>query len=195
VGTAVHAGTRRRRPFHRHSPGEALSVRRRGRGWHEIDLERRDLFRAGVDLGGEDMVMLTDDDFAGLQLASTRDVLEFRRSPPRTMRPGSVSRCLHAVADPVRRAGPRSTGSNREWRAVNESLLRDVVEADLTFNGAPGARPAREASDSCSPSCIAPPQTRYRAHNAGFVDGCLRKDRAHRRTARQLSSSVSPTWP
>jgi DNA end-binding protein Ku len=33
----------------------------------------------GYDLGGEDMVMLTDDDFAGLPLASTRaiDVLEF----------------------------------------------------------------------------------------------------------------------
>jgi hypothetical protein len=29
------------------------------------------------------------------------------------------------------------------WRAVNESLLRDAVEADLLFNGAPGQASAR----------------------------------------------------
>jgi hypothetical protein len=57
------------------------------------------------------------------------------------------------------------------WRAVNESLLRDAVEADLLFNGEPG-----EASTSSVDLWLTflrhpAPQAWYRAHNASIVAG------------------------
>ena len=60
------------------------------------------------------------------------------------------------------------------WRAVNESLLRDTVEADLLFNGAPGQASTRSVGLWLTFLRRPTPQAWYRAHNASIVDGYLR---------------------
>ena len=60
------------------------------------------------------------------------------------------------------------------WRAVNESLLRDAVEADLLFNGAPGGASMRSVEHWLTFLRRPTPQAWYRAHNASIVDGYLR---------------------
>jgi len=74
------------------------------------------------------------------------------------------------VLSPMGGAQPGS----RWWRAVNEGLLRDAVEADLLFNGAPGAASTRGTADWLAFLERPTPRAWYRAHNASIVDGYLR---------------------
>lgn len=60
------------------------------------------------------------------------------------------------------------------WRAVNESLLRDTVEADLLFNGASGRASTSSVGLWLTFLRRPTPQAWYRAHNASIVDGYLR---------------------
>jgi hypothetical protein len=60
------------------------------------------------------------------------------------------------------------------WRAVNEGLLRDTVEADLLFNGAPGTPTTAGVGLWLTFLADPTPRTWYRAHNASIVDGYLR---------------------
>jgi hypothetical protein len=60
------------------------------------------------------------------------------------------------------------------WRAVNEALLRDTVEADLLFNGAPGQASTGSVGLWLTFLRRPTPQTWYRAHNASIVAGYLR---------------------
>ena len=60
------------------------------------------------------------------------------------------------------------------WRAVNESLLRDAVEADLLFNSSSGS-PSTGSVDLWLTFLRRPtPPAWYRAHNASIVGGYLR---------------------
>jgi hypothetical protein len=100
------------------------------------------------------------------QRACGRSIHGYRRAEVAFMR--WQIRC--GVLAPLDGAQPGSPW----WRAVNESLLRDTVEADLLFNGAPG-----EASTSSVGIWLTflrhpTPQTWYRAHNASIVAGYLR---------------------
>ena len=63
---------------------------------------------------------------------------------------------------------------SRWWRAVNESLLRDMAEADLLFNGAAGRASTKSVTLVLSFLRHPTPQSWYRAHNASIVDGYLR---------------------
>jgi hypothetical protein len=60
------------------------------------------------------------------------------------------------------------------WRAVNEVLLRDTVEADLLFNGAPGEASTGGVGHWLDFLHRPTPHAWYRAHNASIVDGYLR---------------------
>ncbi|MFD7873053.1 hypothetical protein ACFV5G_02800 [Streptomyces sp. NPDC059766] len=63
------------------------------------------------------------------------------------------------------------------WRAVNEGLLRDKVEARLLCAGAPGEASARSVEYWVD--CIRRPSPAawYRAHNASIVAGYLRHEK------------------
>lgn len=60
------------------------------------------------------------------------------------------------------------------WRAVNESLLRDTVEADLLYNGAPGEATTRSVGFWLTFLRRPTPNAWYRAHNASIVEGYLK---------------------
>ncbi len=72
--------------------------------------------------------------------------------------------------------GPPGAGGSPWWRAVNEELLRDTVEAELRLRGddrsAPSTRVDRWMRFLRDPSV----RTWYRAHNSSIVAGYL----AHR---------------
>ena len=57
---------------------------------------------------------------------------------------------------------------------MNESLLRDTVEADLLFNGAPGQASTSSVGLWLTFLRRPTPRTWYRAHNASIVNGYLR---------------------
>jgi hypothetical protein len=60
------------------------------------------------------------------------------------------------------------------WRAVNESLLRDTVEADLLFDGAPDGAGTSSVRLWLAFLRDPSPAGWYRAHNASIVAGYLR---------------------
>jgi hypothetical protein len=60
------------------------------------------------------------------------------------------------------------------WRTVNESLLRDGVEADLLFNGSAGEPSTRGVGYWLTFLRRPTAPAWYRAHNASIVDGYLR---------------------
>ncbi|GAA4160261.1 hypothetical protein GCM10022251_38080 [Phytohabitans flavus] len=74
------------------------------------------------------------------------------------------------VLSPMDGAQPGS----RWWRAVNESLLREAVEADLLFNGAPGEASTSGVGHWLTFLRSPTPKAWYRAHNASVVGGYLR---------------------
>ena len=100
------------------------------------------------------------------QQAGGQSIRAYRRAEIAFMR--WQIRC--GVLSPLDGAQPGSPW----WRAVNESLLRDTVEADLLAGGAPG-RPSTSGVALWLTFLRRPtPQTWYRAHNASIVDGYLR---------------------
>lgn len=100
------------------------------------------------------------------QRAGGRSIHAYRRAEIAFMR--WQIRC--GVLSPLDGARPGS----RWWRAVNESLLRDTVEADLLFNGAPGHASTSSVGLWLTFLRRPTPQTWYQAHNASIVDGYLR---------------------
>jgi len=100
------------------------------------------------------------------QLACGRDIRGYRRAEIAFMR--WQIRC--GVLSPLDTDQPGSPW----WRAVNEGLLRDTVEADLLFNGAPGTPTTAGVELWLTFLADPTPRTWYRAHNASIVDGYLR---------------------
>jgi hypothetical protein len=68
----------------------------------------------------------------------------------------------------------RAVGGSPWWRAVNASLLRDTVEADALFNGAPGEASSQSVRFWLAFLRSPAPERWYRAHNASIVSGYLR---------------------
>ncbi|MGW3248751.1 hypothetical protein [Streptomyces sp. NPDC001070] len=62
------------------------------------------------------------------------------------------------------------------WRAVNERLLRDKIEAHLLCAGIPGAAGARSVEYWVDFIRAPEPARWYRAHNASIVAGYLRHE-------------------
>ena len=100
------------------------------------------------------------------QRACGRDIRGYRRAEIAFMR--WQIRC--GVLSPLDTDQPGSPW----WRAVNEGLLRDTVEADLLFNGAPGTPTTAGVGLWLTFLADPTPRTWYRAHNASIVDGYLR---------------------
>ena len=99
------------------------------------------------------------------QRACGRDIRGYRRAEIAFMR--WQIRC--GVLSPLGNPHPGSPW----WRAVNEGLLRDTVEADLLFNGAPGRATTASVGLWLTFLGDPTPRTWYRAHNASIVDGYL----------------------
>ncbi|EWC60675.1 hypothetical protein UO65_3958 [Actinokineospora spheciospongiae] len=127
------------------------------------------------DLAAERIGAVRDDVGARFRLAG-----EFYRSPGRRrFARGELSflrwELQRGVLEPPGAARPGSPW----WRAVNERLLRDKVEADVL-------RPGEQASSRAVELWVAftrrpSPETWYRAHNASIVAGYL----AHQDLARR----------
>ena len=100
------------------------------------------------------------------QRAGGRSIRAYRRAEIAFMR--WQIRC--GVLSPLDGTHPGSPW----WRAVNEALLRDTVEADLLFNGAPGQASTRSVGLWLTFLRRPTPQAWYRAHNASIVAGYLR---------------------
>ena len=100
------------------------------------------------------------------QRAGGRSIRAYRRAEIAFMR--WQIRC--GVLSPLDGTQPGSPW----WRAVNETLLRDTVEADLLCNGAPGQASTRGVGFWLTFLRRPAPLTWYRAHNASIVDGYLR---------------------
>ncbi len=66
-----------------------------------------------------------------------------------------------------------TAGGSPWWRAVNERLLRDKVEADLLAAGAPGEPRARSVELWLALLDVPGPAAWYRAHNASIVAAYL----------------------
>ena len=115
-----------------------------------------------------------DDPVGRLRLAATfydqraggRSIRAYRRAEVAFMR--WQLRC--GVLSPLDAPQPGSPW----WRAVNESLLRDAVEADLLCDGAPGEATSRGVELWLTFLHRPTPLAWYRAHNASIVAGYLR---------------------
>jgi hypothetical protein len=64
-------------------------------------------------------------------------------------------------------------GGSYWWRAVNDQLLHDKLEADLIAAGSPGAASSRNVELWLEFISAPSPATWYRAHNASIVAGYL----------------------
>ncbi|ONH32335.1 hypothetical protein BL254_21955 [Protofrankia sp. BMG5.30] len=129
---------------------------------------------AGAAHRAEELVAVARDDPARrLRLAAqfydrrvaTRSIRPYRRAEIAFMR-WQIQRGLLASAS-------AATPGSPWWRAVNESLLRDTVEADLLSKGASG-EPSTTAVRHWLAFLWRPaPEAWYRAHNASIVAGYL----------------------
>jgi len=114
-----------------------------------------------------------DDPVARLRLAA---IFYRNRTGGRTIEPyqraelafmhWQIRRGVLAAADAERPGSPW-------WRAVNETLLRDTVEARLLFDGASGAPSTPGARHWVAFLRRPTPEGWYRAHNASIVAGYL----------------------